>query len=430
MHKMEKETVITVKGLSKRYRIGLQQEMHSSLAASISSFLKAPFKSLRNLKNLSSFKEDGEDVFWALRDIDFEVKKGDVLGIVGMNGAGKSTLLKVLARITDPTTGEISIKGRVASLLEVGTGFHPDLTGRENIFLNGTILGMTRKEIVEKMDEIIAFSGVKQFIDTPVKKYSSGMRVRLAFSVAAHLNPEILIIDEVLAVGDFEFQNKCLGKMQEAANDGKTVLFVSHNLAAVNQLCTRAILLEKGRKIADGTVAEIIEVYKKGGRSTVQHSGHIKLVPNDTLKFQLLELTLKNQQQIISDSFEHIEKIRVEIRFKITKSEPNFFIHFNITNQDEVIVFVTTDEELSDGYFCGTLPPGKYTYQFDMPEKLLKPGNYTINLTCSNNFFPVEQFCLNIMTFEVMDSLTVRGKKSLYRKPAIVAPEITWKLLS
>ena len=424
---MENETVIKVSNLSKRYRIGLKEEMHDSLASSITAFLKSPLKSFRKLKNLSDTSEEGEDVFYALKNIDFEVKKGEVLGIVGMNGAGKSTLLKVLSRITEPSEGEIEIKGRVASLLEVGTGFHPDLTGRENIFLNGTILGMTKKEIIEKMEEIIEFSGVRKFIDTPVKRYSSGMRVRLAFSVAANLDPEILIIDEVLAVGDYEFQNKCLGKMQDVARGGKTILFVSHNMAAVNQLCTRAILLKKGEKIADGTVAEIIEAYKSNNNVGGGENGYIKLVPQKELTFQLSELSLKNAQKEITSHFEYVDCIGVEIKFNIAQKLPNYYLHFNITNNDEIIVFSTTDETLSDNYFCGDLEPGNYAYNFSLPSHLLKPGKYSINLYFCNQFYPVIQACSNILQFEIIDTKTTRGIKQLYRKDTIVAPDVQWK---
>jgi len=266
------DTIIEVKNLSKRYRIGLAAEKSDSLADAIYQTILAPYYSLRNLKKLSSFKEDEEDVLWALKDISFNVKDGEVLGIVGKNGAGKSTLLKILSRITSPTTGSINIKGRVASLLEVGTGFHPELTGRENVYLNGTILGMSKTEVQKKFDEIVNFSGVEKFIDTPVKRYSSGMRVRLAFAVAAHLEPEILIVDEVLSVGDYEFQKKCLGKMHDVAGHGRTVLFVSHNLAAVKSLCTRAILLSKGRLVDSGTPEEIIDTYLKDSLNEIERN--------------------------------------------------------------------------------------------------------------------------------------------------------------
>jgi len=221
------------------------------------------FRQLRGLTNLSAEESEAADIVWALQDLSFEVNEGEALGVIGANGAGKSTLLKVLAGITEPTSGRAWVKGRVACLLEVGTGFHPDLTGRENVYLNGTILGMTKVEVDRKFDEIVAFSGVEKFIDTPFKRYSSGMRVRLAFAVAAHLEPEILFIDEVLAVGDLAFQKKCIGKMSHVAKEGRTVLFVSHNLASIASLCGRGVLLDKGRIVHEGAIDETLTAYDR-----------------------------------------------------------------------------------------------------------------------------------------------------------------------
>jgi lipopolysaccharide transport system ATP-binding protein len=256
------DAVIRIESLSKRYRIGVREDQPTTISGALFDLAQRPLKNLRRLTRLSRFSEQDEaDVFWALRDISFEVQQGEVLGIIGRNGAGKSTLLKILSRITAPTSGRARLRGRVSSLLEVGTGFNPELTGRENVYLNGTILGMRRSEVDRKFAEIVAFSGVDQFIDTPIKRYSSGMKVRLAFSVAAHLEPEILIIDEVLAVGDAEFQRKCLGKMGDMAGGGRTVLFVSHNMTAVQSLCQRAILLEDGRITTTGGVFDVVEQY-------------------------------------------------------------------------------------------------------------------------------------------------------------------------
>lgn len=259
------DVVISVEKLSKLYRIGLKDETPDTLAGSIFSWLKAPFKNFKRLKGLTHFDSDenADDILRALQDVSFEVKRGEVVGIIGRNGAGKSTLLKILSRITAPTSGRVVLNGRVGSLLEVGTGFHPELTGRDNIYMNGTILGMTKAEIDQKLKEIIAFSGIERFLDTPIKRYSSGMKVRLAFSVAAHLEPEILIIDEVLAVGDAEFQSKCLGKMQNLAGEGRTVLFVSHQLEAVSNLCNKAILLNNGKIVGNGDTSSIIDQYVK-----------------------------------------------------------------------------------------------------------------------------------------------------------------------
>lgn len=268
----KQEIVIKAKEIGKRYRIGVAEEKAETLAGQLLRIFKYPLRNLKRLRKLKKFSEEEEieGINWALRGINFEVKRGEVLGIIGHNGAGKSTLLKILSRITEPTEGEVEIRGRVSSLLEVGTGFHPELSGRDNIYLNGTILGMTKKEVDAKFQEIVAFSGIGKYLDTPVKFYSSGMKVRLAFSVAAHLEPEILIIDEVLAVGDMEFQNKCLGKMDEVAHSGRTVLFVSHNMAAVKSLCSRTIVLKGGREVYEGSTDRAIQVYSQGENSNMK----------------------------------------------------------------------------------------------------------------------------------------------------------------
>lgn len=273
---MEGHLAIRVENLGKRYRIGLKEKTHDTFAGAFASYIMRPIKNFQAFRRLYRFEKEGphhalnngsRDTIWALRDVSFDVKIGETVGVIGRNGAGKSTLLKILSKITDPTTGRASTRGRISSLLEVGTGFHPELTGRENIYLNGTILGMRKFEIDRKLDEIIDFSGIEKFIDTPVKRYSSGMSVRLAFSVAAHLEPEILIVDEVLAVGDAAFQTKCLGRMDAAAKSGRTILFVSHNMAAVTNLCIKSILLENGRVKNVGPTKTVIEEYLKGVES-------------------------------------------------------------------------------------------------------------------------------------------------------------------
>src|SRR5438067_4893754 len=252
------DAIITVENLGKKYSLRHQRkERYTALRDVIAEKALGFFKNLKSGNGVSVSKED----FWALKDVSFEVQRGEVVGIIGRNGAGKSTLLKILSRITEPTTGKVGIKGRVASLLEVGTGFHPELTGRVNIFLNGAILGMTKVEIKSKFDEIVAFAETEKFLDTPVKRYSSGMYVRLAFAVAAHLEPEILLVDEVLAVGDAAFQKKCLGKMEEVSRGGRTILFVSHQMAAVQNLCQRGILLKDGQIAKSGPIAEVITSY-------------------------------------------------------------------------------------------------------------------------------------------------------------------------
>ena len=267
-----KNIAIKAENICKRYRIGLKEQIHDTVGGTIFDFIKSPLKNYRKYRSLYRFEEtDGysddvsADIIWALRGISFTVEKGEALGIIGRNGAGKSTLLKIFARVTDPTTGRIEIHGRVSSLLEVGTGFHPELTGRENIYLNGTILGMRKREINQKFDEIVDFSGLEKFIDTPVKRYSSGMYLRLAFAVAAHLEPEILVVDEVLAVGDAEFQRKCLGKMSDVAKQGRTVLFVSHNMSAILRLTEETLVIDKGNLLLRAPTAEAVDYYLSRG---------------------------------------------------------------------------------------------------------------------------------------------------------------------
>lgn len=269
-------TMIQVDNLSKAFRIGMKDEVPDTLVGAVKSTLSAPLRNLRKLKRLdtsgvNSQKEhqNSEDIIWALKDVSFKVQQGDVVGIIGKNGAGKSTLLKILSRITEPTAGHAKIRGRVSSLLEVGTGFHPELTGRDNIYMNGTILGMMKKEIDRRFDEIVDFSGVEKFLDTPTKRYSSGMQVRLAFAVAAHLEPEVLIVDEVLAVGDMEFQKKCINKMQDISTDGRTVLFVSHNMGAIESLCTRIIGLANSTISIDSDIPTGLQWYLSGPRNKI-----------------------------------------------------------------------------------------------------------------------------------------------------------------
>ena len=266
------KSITSVEKLSKAYRIGSKEEAPDTMVGSVLSLLKSPLNGFQKLKSLGTLKEnaEGKDILWALKDVSFEVNQGEVVGIIGNNGAGKSTLLKILSRITQPTSGRAVIRGRMTSLLEVGTGFHPELTGRENIYMNGTILGMRKKEIDRRFDEIVDFSGIEKFLDTPTKRYSSGMQVRLAFAVAAHLNPEILVIDEVLAVGDVEFQKKCLGKMQDVTKLGRTVLFVSHNLAIVQSFCSLGIFISNGTIAFQGAITDVLNKYR--GAAMLRHN--------------------------------------------------------------------------------------------------------------------------------------------------------------
>ena len=321
------ETVIKVTNLSKIYRIGVKEQIKDSFTATLIDFLKGPFKNYRKYRSLYRFDDmdnetgnsvgnGNEDIIWALRDVSFNVKRGDVLGVIGENGAGKSTLLKILCKITTPTKGRAEILGRVSSLLEVGTGFHPELTGRENVYLNGTILGMSKSEIDSKFDEIIDFSGIEKFIDTPVKRYSSGMGVRLAFSVAAHLEPEILLVDEVLAVGDASFQKKCIGKMKEVAEVGRTVLFVSHNFAAVENLCTKAIRIKQGKLVQKGSPREVIDRYlEEDAKKSMIDIGHrTDRKGKGEIKIRKIEL-FNQHNEVVTNSISG-QKLIIRLHYK------------------------------------------------------------------------------------------------------------------
>ena len=314
--------IISAAGLGQRYALRTASARSGLLRDTLGALVRDPMSLLRR----ASVANGGEEDFWAVRDLNFEIRQGEVVGVIGRNGAGKSTLLKMLSRITDPTTGRITLRGRVASLLEVGTGFHPDLTGRENIFLNGAILGMTRGEIHRRLDEIVAFAEVEKFLDTPVKRYSSGMYVRLAFAVAAHLDPEILIIDEVLAVGDAAFQRKCLGKLQSATRDeGRTILFVSHNLAAVRQLCSRAIVLQSGRLVADSTPVEAIGHYMKLMPRSGEAAAYRHIAGDGRARITSIRLNSSDGVEPIYPIFEPIQ-ISVDFEVKPDAGPLEFFI--------------------------------------------------------------------------------------------------------
>jgi lipopolysaccharide transport system ATP-binding protein len=311
---------IKVENLGKLYRIGGPQERYQTFRDAITRAAVAPFKRARDLLRGQAYGAANlQQEIWALKDVSFEIKHGEVVGIIGRNGAGKSTLLKILSRITEPTTGYADIYGRVGALLEVGTGFHPELTGRENIYLNGAILGMSRNDIDRKFDEIVAFSGVEKFIDTPVKHYSSGMGLRLGFSVAAHLEPEILVVDEVLAVGDAEFQKKCLGKMSDVAGEGRTVLFVSHNMAAVQNLCTRSILLNSGSVILDSTTTIVINSYIGMHQ---QQKAEVILDSNNPLEPSIEKIVLSNLDSIAT-TFVTNQSFCFEVTCSLGEITPN-----------------------------------------------------------------------------------------------------------
>lgn len=387
--------VISVKGVSKKYTIGSQKS-----------------DSLRDtLAGTFGVKKDKGESFWALKDVSFDVQKGDVLGIIGKNGAGKSTLLKVLSQITKPAEGRIEITGRVASLLEVGTGFHPELTGRENIFLNGTILGMSRAEVKDKLDEIITFSGIEKFIDTPVKHYSSGMYVRLAFSVAAHLEPEILIIDEVLAVGDAEFQKKCLGKMKDVASDGRTVLFVSHNLAAVQSLCNKAMLLDKGELLTSGDTKTVIDEYYKLIKKKLIFESDGK-TENEFIKVNSFRITPKEGELIsVASGFEF------ELDFESKVENATVDATFELRSIDDVVLFHRGT--FIDG--SNASRKGRYVVTGEVQPDTLNAGNYQFDLIFGQNSTYLLLKCTNILSFEIENSVDINGYKLL---PGVLKPDL------
>jgi lipopolysaccharide transport system ATP-binding protein len=361
---MSSERVLTVEGLGKRYRLGATR--HDSLRDRITHAVRSLGGRQRGAVRAA------DQLLWALRGVNFEVARGEVLGVIGGNGAGKSTLLKILSRITTPTEGRATIRGRVASLLEIGTGFHPDLTGRENIFLNGAILGMARVEILRNFDEIVAFAEVGPFVDTPVKHYSSGMYVRLAFAVAAHLEPDVLLVDEVLAVGDAQFQQKCIGKLDDVARGGRTVLFVSHNMAAVQRLCTRALLLDHGCVVFTGEPRLAVARYlSAGGRSRYQ-AAHVSADP------QVLEAELVD---VAGKSLEHVvvtDPVCVRLRIQLPAGSSGTRLGIGVTSADGTPIFTSNLDDVGV-----TLPPGpgQTTATVTIPANTLLAGEYHV-VTC------------------------------------------------
>jgi lipopolysaccharide transport system ATP-binding protein len=360
---------IEAEGLSKQYHIGLPERRPDSLLQSAVDWVGAPVANFRRLRRLGQISADAAaDVIWALRDVSFTIDKGEVVGIIGRNGAGKSTLLKILSRITPPSEGRVVLNGRVSSLLEVGTGFHPELTGRENVYLNGTILGMRKAEVDRTFDEIIAFAEVEPFIDTPVKRYSSGMRLRLAFAVSAHLQADILLVDEVLAVGDVAFQEKCLHKMEGVVNVGRTVLLVSHNMQVIQRLCQRALLLQKGRLVAAGAPAAIVSDYLSDALA-VSALEPVEL--GQQLRLNRLSVT---QNNALAGNFLDSERpFEIHLHYDVLQPTRNLLLGFNVIAQDGIALFRTYDMLT---YGLGEREPGGYESVFQLPGGLLPPGNY------------------------------------------------------
>jgi len=418
--------VVRTEKLGKSYNITSRQlNDYPTLRAQIAKGVASTGRRLTHVFSRNRFKKPAKEEFWALKDLSFDVERGEKVAVIGKNGAGKSTLLKLLSRITEPTTGRITIQGRVSSLLEVGTGFHPELTGRENIFLNGSVLGMSRAEITGKFDEIVDFAEIDRFLDTPVKRYSSGMYVRLAFSVAAHLEPEIFLVDEVLSVGDASFQKKCLGKMNSVADQGRTVLFVSHNMVAARSLCDRAILLDHGRIIADGDVSEVITKYLESDNSsgTRQLWKNLADAPgNETVRLHRVSVT-----PIDSDSGTLIDMqtpFRVDIEFWNLVADAPLSLNMHIITEDEIVAFGTSSER-SEDWGNQPHPKGLFRCTCIVPGNLLNSGVHRITLNVVWDSSRVIHAFHDLMTFEIED-VAVREFGYFYDEPGVVAPILDW----
>lgn len=427
---MSNETILKAEGISKQYRLGkvgtgtLSHDLNrwwANIRGKEDPYLKIGDVNDRASKATS-------DYVWALQDVNFEVQKGEVLAIIGKNGAGKSTLLKILSRVTAPTMGVIKTKGRIASLLEVGTGFHSEMTGRENIYLNGAILGMTKKEIKSKIDEIIEFSGCQRYIDTPVKRYSSGMTVRLAFAVAAFLEPDILVVDEVLAVGDAEFQKKAIGKMQDISKgEGRTVLFVSHNMAAVKGLCTRGIVMEKGKVSFEGSVDDCIDQYLKNA----DYQAYKKWTDEDRPAsdfIKLLEAKVIDVEDRVTLNHVMTNDIRVEFTYEILKENELFTHGFNLFNSQGLHILSSHDKD-SDT-LKKSLGLGIHKKTIIIPKNLLAEGGYNCSFAIMRyNPFKVEFHVLDILGFDVVEIKIDKSTRGDYsgRVPGVIRPLLNWE---
>ncbi len=422
---MDKDTSIIVKGISKRYRIGVAQERADTLRDLITS----SGQRIGSIFRKKSEPKAGIDYIWALKDVSFEVKQGQALGIIGRNGAGKSTLLKVLSRVTDPTEGYGELRGRVGSLLEVGTGFHPELSGRENIFLNGAILGMHRKEIEARFDEIVDFSEVGQFIDTPVKRYSSGMYLRLAFAVAAHLEPEILVVDEVLAVGDADFQRKCLGKMGDVASAGRTVLFVSHNMSAIQRLTQESIVLDKGTVLLRAPSNEAVDFYLNRGLSELgERYWEADEVPAASAPFRPLAIRIVDKNGVVSDSVRSVDPITLEIDYQLEQEVTGLRVGFYLFTTRGEPVFTSFDTDSSELFAEHTSrAKGVYTSRCVIPANTMNEGRFFLGLNASSygirRYFQDEQ----ALSFSV-DASGAPGTHWPEARPGAVRPVLNWEI--
>ena len=417
--------VLRAESLGKRYRVG-QREPYRALRDVLAEAIRLPARAALGRRERTT-----RDWIWAIEDVSFDVRRGEVVGLIGANGAGKSTLLKLLSRITEPTSGRILIGGRVGSLLEVGTGFHPELTGRENIYLNGTILGMRKAEIDRRFDEIVEFSNLERFLDTPVKRYSSGMQVRLAFAVAAHLETQILLVDEVLAVGDAEFQQKCLGKMKDVTNEGRTIVFVSHNLAAVQALCTRALVLEQGRLVFDGSTGGAVERYLGHGRrgsTGVVEGDELALrlaktrVYADAPLFECNRVSVLDERGLPTTTFRSDEEITVAVDYTAHRPVPSFRVLVTLTDPEQATILRT--ESIDDARLetVPRLEQGVYRSQVTFPRDLLGDALLDLNVSLISEVNQTLDYS-GVATIEVRFAglgLNTRGN-------AYLRPQLPWR---
>jgi lipopolysaccharide transport system ATP-binding protein len=436
------DIALKAENISKLYRIGLKDNIHDSIGGAILDFIKSPVKNYLKYRSLYKFddvvgspeQDSGNnlsDIIWALKKISFEVKRGEILGLIGRNGAGKSTLLKILSKITHPTSGRAVIRGRVSSLLEVGTGFHQELTGRENVYLNGTILGMTKKEVDRKFDEIVDFSGVEKFIDTPVKRYSSGMKVRLAFAVAGHLEPEILLVDEVLAVGDASFQKKCINKMQDIGQEGRTIIFVSHNMHAISYLCERIVLLDEGRVRMDGPSQKVVAAYlsrESGTRAAYEWNDPANLPGGDVAR--LLAVRVRTEDGRVSEAFDIRKPIAIEMEYEVLKPGHTLLCHFHFDNHQGVRIFSTHDSDPE--WRRRVRPTGRYVSTAWIPGNLLAEGLHHAHAGIIS-LEPLNDQCWvrEAVAFQVFDSVdgdSARGDWTREMR-GVVRPLLKWTTL-
>src|SRR5689334_15586774 len=421
---------ISVKNLGKRYQIGAAETKfrYNMLRDVLVDTVYAPVRLAKALIGKSE-RRSNQNFVWALKEVSFDVEEGRVLGIVGRNGAGKSTLLKILSRVTEPTEGTVAVRGRVGSLLEVGTGFHPELTGRENIYMNGAILGMKRTEIDKKFDEMVEFSEVARFIDTPVKRYSSGMYLRLAFAVAAHLEPEILVVDEVLAVGDAEFQRKCLGKMNDVAQQGRTVLFVSHNMSAILRLTQEAIVLNKGQLLMRGPTQEAVDFYLSSGQSQAgERLWDVDEVPAASAPFRPISLKVRDRSGKVVDTVRSTEPVHLEFEYQLDAPITGLRIGLYLsTMRGEYVLasFDTDNPEMFDKF--DSRKAGRFVSRAEIPADLFNEGRYSLGVNASS--FGVRRYFMdeNALAFNV-DISGAPGTQWGEPRVGPVRPRLNWKI--